>query len=43
MEKMVLYGTAVNEDIVEVANDVNIQVRVEDVVHKGHECGWGVT
>jgi hypothetical protein len=39
---MVLYGTAVNEDIAEVNNNKTIQVRVEDVVHEGHECGWGV-
>jgi hypothetical protein len=42
MEKMVLYDTAVNEDIVEANNDETIQVRVEDVVHEGNECGRGV-
>jgi hypothetical protein len=42
MEKMVLYCTAVNEDIVEVNIDETIQVRMEDVVQEGHECGRGV-
>jgi hypothetical protein len=42
MEKMVLYGTAVYEYIVEVNTDKTIQARMEDVVHEGHECGRGV-
>ena len=39
---MVLYCTAVNENVVEVNNDEAIQVRMEYVVHEGHECGRGV-
>jgi hypothetical protein len=42
MEKMVLYCTAVNENVVEVKNDETIQVYMGDIVHEGHECGRGV-
>jgi hypothetical protein len=42
MEKMVLYCTAVDENVVEVNNDETIQVCMEDIVHEGHESGRGV-
>jgi hypothetical protein len=39
---MVLYCTAVNENVFEVNNDETIQVCMEDIFHEGHECGRGV-